>query len=172
MTTSAKQSSPQRWACRRHTSLSNSTVSFSDGIHVNRRSSKSCCTTRCVILCLGFRTITSSQVIPDRMVGRLRPTYYWPKMAADTLTTVRECSTRTKNRLRLIKEAKPIATISGKSTARHGGIYFLGPLPKSKSGYGLILFITDHCKKLTQAVPLRKIQAFDVAASFVDEWVF
>ena len=48
----------------------------------------------------------------------------------------------------------------------------LGPLEKSKRGFPFVLFITDRFTKLTQAVPLRRIRAADVAAGFVDHWVF
>lgn len=52
------------------------------------------------------------------------------------------------------------------------GIDILGPLQKSKSGCRFILVITDRFTKLTQAVSMCNIRAFDFAAFFADEWVF
>ena len=38
-----------------------------------------------------------------RMHRRLRRTYYWPQMAADVASVVRNCTACAKNRLRLVK---------------------------------------------------------------------
>jgi len=51
-------------------------------------------------------------------------------------------------------------------------IDILGPLPQSSRGFRFILVMADRFTKLTQAVPLRRITAYDVAVAFVEHWVF
>lgn len=108
----------------------------------------------------------------SRLHKRLRRTYYWPQMAADTATTVRECVSCSKNRIRLIKQVNPMRLFPPSEPLESVAMDILGPLPKSKSGSQFILVITDRFSKLTQVVPLRRIKAYDVALAFVEEWVF
>ena len=107
-----------------------------------------------------------------RLHHRLSRSYYWPQMAADVATTVRECSACAKNRLRLIRNTSPMLLFPATNPLESVAIDILGPLPKSKRGFRFILVIADRFTKLTQVVPLRKITAYDVAVAFVEHWVF
>lgn len=51
-------------------------------------------------------------------------------------------------------------------------IYTFCPLLNIKRGYVLILVISERFTKLTQAVPLHRITAHDVAVAIADHWVF
>ena len=107
-----------------------------------------------------------------RLHNRLRRVYYWPQMAADCATTVRECNSCAKNRVRLMKQANPMKLFPATRPLETVAIDILGPLPKSKSGHRFILVITDRFTKLTQVIPLKRIKAYDVAVALVDEWIF
>ena len=108
----------------------------------------------------------------SRLCGRLRRTYYWPQMSADAMVTVRECTHCAKNRIRLMKKTNPLKLFPAAKPLEQVAIDILGPLPKSISGAQFVLVMTDRFSKLTQAVPLTKIKAQDVAAAFLNEWVF
>ena len=54
------------------------------------------------VLRLGHYHVTTGHPGQYRMFQRLRRTYYWPQIAADKVSTVRECTQCSKNRLRLI----------------------------------------------------------------------
>ena len=107
-----------------------------------------------------------------RLLKRLRRTYYWPQMSADAATTVRECISCAKNRVRLLRQAGAMKLFQAVRPLEDLAIDILGPLPKSKQGYSFILVITDRFSKLTQAVPLKAIKATDVSVALVNEWLF
>ena len=107
-----------------------------------------------------------------RLCNRLKRTYYWPQMAADATTTVRECESCSKNRIRLLKQAGAMKLFQASRPLEDLAIDILGPLPKSSDGNLFILVIVDRFSKLTQCVPLKSITALSVAVAFVNEWVF
>ena len=108
----------------------------------------------------------------SRMHNRLRRTFYWPQMSADVATTVHECESCAKNRIRLIKQANKLKLFPATTPLQHVAIDILGPLPTAKDGHRFILVITDRFTKLTHAFPLKRIKADDCALKFVNEWVF
>ena len=107
-----------------------------------------------------------------RMFRRVARTYYWPQMTADCATTVRECVQCSKNRIRLLKQANHMRLFPATTPLESVAIDILGPLPKSVDGHLFLLVIVDRFTKLTQAIPLKSIRAYDVAVAFVNEWVF
>ena len=107
-----------------------------------------------------------------RMFRRIARTYYWPQMTADCATTVRECVQCSKNRIRLLKQANLMRLFPATTPLESVAIDILGPLPKSVDGHLFLLVIVDRFTKLTQAIPLKSIRAYDVAVAFVNEWVF
>ena len=106
------------------------------------------------------------------MFQRLRRTYYWPQMAADTVSTVRECTQCSKNRLRLIRQVSPMRLFPPTKPLECVAIDILGPLPTSNAGHKFLLVMTDRFSKLTQVTPLKRIKTLDVARAFVNDWVF
>ena len=108
----------------------------------------------------------------SRLHRRLRQTFYWPHMAADVATTVRNCPSCAKNRLRLLKRTGLMKLFPALKPLESVAIDILGPLPKGAGGFMYLLVIVDRFTKLTQVVPLRRITAYDVAVGFVNEWVF
>ena len=51
-------------------------------------------------------------------------------------------------------------------------IDILGPLTKTKKGYRFLFAVTDRFSKLTQVIPLRRIDAHTAAVAFVEYWIF
>ena len=107
----------------------------------------------------------------DRMYQRIRQSYYWPHMAADINATVRDCHKCARDRIRLRKRTKPLKLFPAIKPLQSVCIDILGPLPLTKTGFRFILVITCRFSKLTQVVPLRRINAYTVAVAFVQHWV-
>ena len=70
------------------------------------------------------------------------------------------------------KRTNPLALFPATEPLRDLSIDILGPLTRTKRHFRFVLVITDRFTKLTQAVPLRKINALNVAIAFVEHWVF
>ena len=107
-----------------------------------------------------------------RMYDTLRRDFYWPNMANDVATVVRNCTSCAKVRgvkhshqhfLKLFPAAGPLEYVA---------IDILGPLPKSAKGNQYILVITDRYIKLARAIPLATTTASVVAETFLDHWVY
>lgn len=107
-----------------------------------------------------------------RMYETLRRVYYWLHMAADIHATVRNCGSCARNRLKLRKHTQPLQLFPATGPLQSLAIDLLGPLTKTKRGNRFLLVITDRFTKLTQVVPLRRIDAYTVAVAFTVHWVF
>ena len=97
------------------------------------------------------------------MHNRVRRTIYWPQMAADIATTVHECESCAKNRIRLLKQANNLRLFPATTPLECVAIDILGPLPWAKEGFRFILVVTDRFTELTHAIPLKGIKADAVA---------
>lgn len=64
------------------------------------------------------------------------------------------------NHLKLLPDKEPLISV---------GVDIIGLLSKGKSGRICILVITDRFTKITQAIPLHKLDAYTVARAFDDE---
>ena len=107
-----------------------------------------------------------------RMYHRVRSTYNRPQMAADIYRTVRTCNECAKNRVKLRKCTHSLRLFPAQRPLESLSIDILGPLTKTKKGYRFLLVITDRFTKLTQVIPLRRIDAYTVAVAFVEAWIF
>ena len=63
-------------------------------------------------------------------------------------------------------------TIFGPTPSRKPLDHIPGPPTKTKKGHWFLLVITDRFTKLTQVIPLRRIDAYTVAVAFVEDWIF
>ena len=104
---------------------------------------------------------------PTRMYHHVRSTYYWPQMDADIYRTFRTCNACTKNREKLRTRTHPLLLFPVQRPLESLSIDILGPLTKTKKGHRFLLVITDRFTKLTQVIPLRRIDAYTVAVAFV-----
>lgn len=92
---------------------------------------------------------------PSKMLARIEPHYWWPKMKAKVETyakTCRRCAATLAQGHRNAplhqrpKETKPFALIE---------VDLKGPLPKTREGYDNIVVITDPCTKYSEMHPIR-----------------
>ena len=93
-------------------------------------------------------------------------------MAADIYKTIRNCTNCAKNRVKLRKRTHPLRIFPATRPLESLAIDILGPLTKTKKGHRFLLVMSDRFSKLTQVVPLRRIDAYTVAVAFVEAWVF
>ena len=93
-------------------------------------------------------------------------------MAADIYRTVRTCNARAKNRVKLRKRTHPLRLFPAQRPLEGLSSDILGPLTKTKKGHRFLLVITDRFTKLTQVIPLRRIDAYTIAVAFVEAWIF
>ena len=107
-----------------------------------------------------------------RMYANMRRVFYWPQMAADIFGTVRRCYSCARERLRQRKRFEPLQLFPPERPLEDVAIDVLGPLPETKNGYKYVLVITDRFSKLTQAVPLKNVDAYTCAVQFVQHWIF
>ena len=93
-------------------------------------------------------------------------------MAADIYKTIRNCTTCAKNRVKLRRRTHPLRIFPATRPIESLAIDILGQLTKSRKGNRFLLVMSDRFSKLTHVVPLRRIDAYTVAVSFVEAWVF
>ena len=76
------------------------------------------------------------------------------------------------NIVKFRKRTHPLRLFPARSPLEALSIDILGPLSKTKKGYRFLLVVTDRFTKLTQDIPLRRIDAYTVAIAFVAHWIF
>ncbi|CDF32918.1 unnamed protein product [Chondrus crispus] len=107
-----------------------------------------------------------------RMYYTLRREYYWPHMASDAFSTVRNCTSCAATRGTLVKNQKDLKLFPAAGPLQFVAMDLLGPLPKTAHGNQHVLVITDRFSKLTRSIPLRTTTASVVANAFLDNWVY
>ena len=107
-----------------------------------------------------------------RMYYTLRREYYWPHMASDAFSTVRNCTSCAATRGTLVKNQKDLKLFPAAGPLEFVAMDLLGPLPKTAHGNQHVLVITDRFSKLTRSIPLRTTTASVVANAFLDNWVY
>ena len=121
---------------------------------------------------LAHHTVLSGHPGQTRMHRHIRETYYWPQISADMYNTIRNCTTCAKNRVKLRKRTHSLRIFSATRPLESLAIDIVGPLTKTKKGHKFLLVTSDRFSKLTEVVPIRRIEACTVAVAFVEAWVF
>ena len=93
-------------------------------------------------------------------------------MAAYIYKTISNCTTCAKKHVKLRKRTHPLRVFPATRPLESLPIDILGPLTKTEKGHRFLLVMSDRFSKLTQVVPLRRIDAYTVAVAFVEAWVF
>lgn len=107
-----------------------------------------------------------------KMYANMRRQFYWPHMATDIFTTVRDCASCARERVKQRRRLGPLHPFPPEGPLEDISVDLVGPFPKTKKGYTTILVICDRFTKLTQVVPLRSTEAYDCAVAFVEHWVY
>ncbi|CDF40922.1 unnamed protein product [Chondrus crispus] len=107
-----------------------------------------------------------------RMYYTLRREYYWPHMANDAFSTVRNCASCAATRRTLVRHQKDLKLFPAAGPLDFVAMDLLGPLLKTAHGNRHVLVMTDRFTKLTRSIPLRTTTASVVANAFLDNWVY
>ena len=96
---------------------------------------------------------------------------YWPAMAVDCYATVRRCTTCAKNRIKLRQNCNELQLFPAIAPLESVALDIFGELIKTARGNQYLLVISDRFTKLTKVVPLKTVQATEIAQAFTHEWV-
>ena len=107
-----------------------------------------------------------------RMYYTLQMEYYWPHMASDAFSTVRNYTSCAATRGTLVKNQKDVRLFPASRPLKFVVMDLLGPLPKTAHGNEHVLVITDRLSKLTRSIPLRTTTASVVENAFLYNWVY
>ena len=106
----------------------------------------------------------------EKMLNKVRQTFYWPGMKADVekyCTTCDACASR--------KPSKPPKAPLGEAKVygpmERIAVDIYGPLPRTDSNNAFILVICDCFTKWTEAIALPNQEAITVTKAFVDHFV-
>ncbi|CDF40971.1 unnamed protein product [Chondrus crispus] len=89
-----------------------------------------------------------------RMYDTLRREYYWPHMANNVYSTVRNCQSCSATRSTIVRHQKDIKLFPAAGPLEFVAMDLLGPLPKTAHGNQFVLVITDLFSKLTCSIAL------------------
>ena len=106
------------------------------------------------------------------MYYQVRKDWYWPALAVDCYTTVRNCPHCAKNRIKLRKNVKPLQLFPATEPLASACIDILGEFITTRRRNKYLLVITDRFTKLTKTAPMKGISSAEVARTFIDNWVF
>ena len=109
------------------------------------------------LLRLAHHTPIAGNPGQTRLHRRLQRSYYWPHMPDNISTTVRECTSCAKNRLRLLRKASEMKLFPATAPLDSVAIDILGPLPKSSRDFIFMLVISDRFTKLTCVRPRSQV---------------
>ena len=103
----------------------------------------------------------------DKTTQRILQRFYWSTVYKETADHCRSCTECQKARDQRVKRAPLIPLpIIGELFSRIA-MDIVGPLPRSRAGHRFILVIRDHATRYPEAVPLRTIDAQNVAEELV-----
>lgn len=91
-----------------------------------------------------------------KTADRIKREYYWPSMDSDIRKFVRECVVCNEIKPSNLNQVSPMGNF--RETTRPWeavSIDFVGPLPRSKSGFSFILLVSDMFSKFVHLQPLR-----------------
>lgn len=108
----------------------------------------------------------------NKMYERFKKSFCFPQESVDVSITVLRCPPYSRYRLQLRKFTTPIPLLPSREPLLSVGVYVLESLPLSGSGRRFSLVVTDCFKKLTPAIPFRKIDSYTVACAFVKYLIF
>lgn len=101
----------------------------------------------------------------------IRDKYFWPKMFAQIETYIKTCDICQRTKVLRNKPPPPLSPLPVGEPFSRVHIDILGPLPKAKEQpYQYVVLIVDSFTKWTEAFPLVKTEAKDVASVLYDEF--
>ena len=89
------------------------------------------------------------------MYKTLQAQYYWPDMALDCHSNVRNCIECVRERVRTHESKGLMKLFTRVAPLEEVAMYLLGPLFKTARVHEFLLVITDRLSKVTRAIPLK-----------------
>ena len=118
-----------------------------------------------------FHDIPSSAHLgADKMLDKIRQSFYWPGMKADIESYCKQCHS-CGSRKPAKPSKSPLGSLTFSEPLERCAIDVLGPLPRTDAGNRFILVISDCFTRWTEAIPLPNQEAETVAKAFVNEYV-
>ena len=103
----------------------------------------------------------------DKTIRRILQRFYWPTVFKDTADYCRSCAECQKSRDPRMRRAPLVPLPIIKEPFERIAMDIVGPLLRSQSGNRFILVICDYATKYPEAVPLRTINAENIAEELV-----
>ena len=103
----------------------------------------------------------------DKTTRRILQRFYWPTVYKDTADYCRSCAECQKSRDLRMRRAPLVPLPIIKEPFERIAMDIVGPLPRSQSGNRFILVICDYATRYPEAVPLRTINAENIAEELV-----
>ena len=124
------------------------------------------------VLTLAHQPPGSAHPGETKLYTTLRRHFYWPTLSVDAITTVKNCVSCARNRVRLRRSAKKLHLFPAAGPLEFVSIDILGPLLRTGRGNRFLLVISDRFSKLTRTVPMRNVTEAAVAKAFTTYWAF
>ena len=103
----------------------------------------------------------------DKTTRRILQRFYWPTVYKDTADYCRSCAECQKSRDQRMRRAPLVPLPIIKEPFERIAMDIVGPLPRSRSGNRFILVICDYATRYPEAVPLRTIDAENIAEELI-----
>ncbi len=107
----------------------------------------------------------------DKMLPKIRQSFYWPAMVDSVKDYVRTCNRCATRKLIKGKNKAPLGQYHVGEPMERVAIDILGPLPVTESGNRYVLVMIDCFTKWTECAPLPNQEAQTVAKPFVNQFV-
>eukprot|EP00731_Ephydatia_muelleri_P001970 Em0001g1970a len=99
----------------------------------------------------------------NKTIGRILQRFYWPTVYKDVAEFCKRCETCQKSSKWKPKRAPLVPLPILDEPFRRIAMDIVGPLPRSRSGNRYVLVICDYATRFPEAVPMRSIDAENVA---------
>jgi len=105
------------------------------------------------------------------MYTSMRLWFYWESMVVDVYAFVANCTQCARSRVGQRRKKNYLKTFPPTEPLTDMCMDLLGFLPRTAAGNEHLLVIVDRFSKMTQSIPLQRIDAENIAAVFLDNWV-
>ena len=107
----------------------------------------------------------------DKVLGKLRERFYWPRYHNDVRDWVLNCQECCKRKTPALRNRAPLQSIKVGYPMQLVATDILGPLPES-GGNSYILVVGDYFTRWTEAYPIPNQEAATVAKKLTEEFFF
>ena len=114
---------------------------------------------------------TSGHLGSDKMLYKLKHTYYWPGMKEDVVDYSNSCDVCVARKTPSIPKRAPLKSFQVGDLMEKNAIDILGPLPISQNGNRFVLVLVDCFTKWTEAYALPNQEAASIANVIVTRFI-